>query len=137
MKRSMMKLLIAAGMCFGVSLIQAGFCQEASSLEVHDSAVCLNVENRACVDAKEEFSADVGKLFCFTRITGAKGDAEVTHVWYFGEIERFRITLPVRTASYRTYSNKQIQPNEVGGWHVDILGPDGKILKTVSFKIVP
>jgi hypothetical protein len=137
MKQSLMKLWMIAAVCLGISMVQAGFCQETSSLEVNDSAVCLNVENRACVDAKEEFSADVGKLYCFTRITGAKDDTEITHVWYYGEIERFRITLPIRSTSYRTYSNKQIQPHEVGGWHVDILGPDGRLLKTVSFKIAP
>ena len=105
-------------------------------LEVVDSAICAGVEDLACVDPSEEFSGGVDKLYCFTRITGAKDDTEVTHVWYYGDIERARITLAVLSPSYRTYSSKRIQIYEIGPWRVDVLGPDGTVLKTISFTIV-
>ncbi|MBN2242597.1 MAG: DUF2914 domain-containing protein [Acidobacteria bacterium] len=106
-------------------------------MEVADSAICASVEERACVDPKEEFSAGVEKLYCFTRINGAAVDSEITHVWYYGDIERARISLAVRSASYRTFSSKRIQAHEVGRWRVEVLGPDGAVLKTIPFSIVP
>jgi hypothetical protein len=38
--------------------------------------------------------------------------------------------------NFRTYSTKIIQPHEIGDWHVDVLGPGDKLLKTVKFEIV-
>lgn len=132
------RLNLCAILCafFCVFLIQTGFSQGSPELEVKDPGICANIESLTCIDSKEEFSPEVEKLYCFTRINGAQEDTEVTHVWYYGEIERARISLPVRSASYRTYSSKRIQPHEVGDWHVDVLGPDEKVLKTISFKIV-
>ena len=136
MKKFQISLLAILFMYFCISLSSIGLSQDQPVLEVMDSAICLNVENRACVDPKEEFSASVDRLYCFTRIAGAPADTEVTHVWYYGDIERFRITLPVRSSSYRTYSSKRIQAYETGGWRVEILDSDGTLLKKIPFSIV-
>jgi hypothetical protein len=134
-----LRISFAAILCalFCSSLLQNGMAQDAAALEVADSAICAGVEDRACVDPKEEFSAGVEKLYCFTRINGAQGDVEITHVWYYGDIERAHISLAVRSASYRTYSSKRIQAHETGKWRVEVLGPDGTVLKTIPFSIVP
>lgn len=129
-------LLTILCMVFCMSLLPNGLGQEQPALEVVDSAICTNVEDRACVGPKEEFSSGVERLYCFTRITGAQGDTEVTHVWYFGDIERARVTLAVRSSSYRTYSSKRIQPHEIGPWRVEVLASDGTLLKKIPFSIV-
>ena len=136
MKIVRISFLAVLCMLFCLSLSQSGLGQDAAALEVVDSAICAGIEDRACVDPSEEFSAGVDKLYCFTRINGAQGDVEITHVWYFGDIERARVSLAVRSSSYRTYSSKRIQIYELGPWHVDVLGPDGKVLKTISFTMV-
>jgi hypothetical protein len=136
MKKSRISLSVILCMIFVFCLIQPGFGQGAPALEVADAAICQNIENRACVDAKEEFPANVDKLYCLTRINGAAEDTEVTHVWYYGDTERFRISLPVRSISWRTYSSKTIQSHETGKWRVEVLGPGDKLLKTISFSIV-
>ena len=123
-------------MFFCVFLLQNGLGQDTAALEVVDAAICTGVENLACVGPSEEFPGGVEKLYCFTRINGAQGDIEITHVWYYGDIERARIPLAVRSSSYRTYSSKRIQIYELGAWRVDVLGPDGTVLKTISFTIV-
>ena len=136
MKKVQISFFAVLCMLFSLSLLQNSLGQDAAALEVADPAVCTSVVDRACVDPKEEFSAAVEKLYCFTRITGAQEDTEVTHVWYFGDIERARITLAVRSSSYRTYSSKRIQTHETGPWRVEVLGPDGTVLKTISFSVV-
>ncbi len=136
MKTFRKSIVTIACLLFSVLIVENGLSQDAAALEVVDPAVCTSVENRACVDPKEEFSASVDRLYCFTRITGAREDTEVTHVWYYGNIERARIPLSVRSASYRTNSSKRIQAHEAGQWRVEVLGPDGSVLKTISFSIV-
>ena len=136
MKKVRISFFAILCMLFSLSLLQNSLGQDAAALEVADPAVCTSVVDRACVDPKEEFSAAVEQLYCLTRITGAQEDIEVTHVWYFGDIERARISLAVRSSSYRTYSSKRIQAHEAGQWRVEVLGPDGSVLKTISFSIV-
>ena len=103
--------------------------------QVAQMAICRSVENREPVGASENFEVSVGKLYCFTSIVGAQTPIEITHAWYFGDTERAQVSLPVRSPSWRTYSSKNIMPQEVGQWRVDVIGPEGKVLKTQTFTI--
>jgi len=136
MKKSRINFILILCLFLSISLVQNGLCQDNASLEVTDTAICTNVENRACVDPKEEFSTGIERLYCLTRVTGAQEDIEVTHVWYYGDIERFRLNLAVRSASWRTYSSKRIQAHEIGKWRVDVLGPDNMVIKSIPFTVV-
>lgn len=136
MKQFGIGFVAMASLCISLLLVQAGFSQEAAGLEVMNPAICKNVENLTCVDPQNEFSMPIDKLYCFTRISGAKEDTEITHVWYYGDVERFRISLNVRSSSWRTYSSKTIQAHETGKWHVDVLDSAGTVLKTVPFTVV-
>jgi hypothetical protein len=79
----------------------------------------------------------VGKLYCFTKITGAQAPTQVTHVWLFDGTERARVDLAVGAASWRTFSSKIIQEHELGAWRVDVVDPDGNVLKTLEFEVTP
>jgi hypothetical protein len=111
--------------------------QPADGLEVIRAAICLEVVDREPVDAGTQFAPSVGKLYCFTQITGAQGPTEVCHVWYFAEKERARVSLSVNGSSWRTYSSKIIQSHEIGDWRVDVLDPEDKVLETLIFEIKP
>jgi uncharacterized Zn finger protein len=111
--------------------------QEAEAVEVAEAVICQDVVDREAIDVGDSFEVTVGKLFCFTKIVGAQEEIEIAHVWYYGDVERARVNLSVRAASWRTYSSKIIQPHEIGDWHVDIIGPDDEVLETVEFEITP
>ena len=55
--------------------------QESERSEVTEGAVCLDVVDLECTGADTNFPANVGKLYCITKITGAKGASKVTQVW--------------------------------------------------------
>jgi hypothetical protein len=122
---------------FCVSFTGNAISQESESLEVAEGAICLDVIDLECTGADTNFPANVGKLYCITKITGAKGASQVTHVWYYGQTERARIVLDVRSKSWRTYSSKIIQSHETGDWHIDVLGPKDEFLKVIQFEIGP
>lgn len=117
---------------FVTHAIEAG---QADGLEVIRAAVCRDVVDREPVDPGTRFEPSVGKLSCFTQITGAQGPTEIFHVWYFAETERARVPLSVNGVSWRTYSSKIIQPHEIGDWRVDVLDAEGKVLETLLFEI--
>jgi len=111
--------------------------QETASLEVAVAAICSDVVDREPVDVGNSFEVSLGRVYCFTTIIGAHSPTEITHVWYFGDIERARVNLAIKASSWRTYSSKRIQRHEIGDWHVDVLDPNGEVLKTLQFKIIP
>ena len=130
-----LNLIISITLC--VFLAGNAMSQETERLEVAEGAVCLDVVNLECVDTHPNFPANVGKLYCLTKINGAKAASQVTHVWYYGHTERARVDLDIRAASWRTYSSKIIQARETGDWHIDVLGPEGEFLKVIQFEIGP
>ncbi|MFC1815794.1 DUF2914 domain-containing protein [Thermodesulfobacteriota bacterium] len=110
--------------------------QEADTLDVGNAVICRDVINRKPVGAGTNFPASVGKLYCFSEIAGARRPTTITHVWYYGNTERTRVTLPVKHSRWRTSSSKIIRPHETGVWHVDILDALGNKLEVLNFQIL-
>ena len=111
--------------------------EEAGGLQIIDGSICLKISSLKCLGNNTRFPSDSGKLYCFTRISGALNPTSVTHVWYFGAEERWRVSLAVKSSNWRTYSSKTIRPQEIGDWSVEILGPQGETLGLYKFIIYP
>ena len=107
----------------------------AADLQIEEAAVCTDVVDRQPVDSAASFPATVGKLYFFTRIVGAQDPVNIEHAWYFGDVERARVTLAVNGSNWRTFSSKVIQEHEIGAWRVEVLDSDGNTLETVQFEV--
>ena len=134
-RMSLFPVLMLVLTCFCIP--SHAMAQATSDLTIEVGVICKQVEDRVPVDADTSFAVSVEQLSCFTKITGTEEETTISHVWYWGETERARIELPVRSISWRTYTTKRIQEHEVGAWRVDILDAEGKILKTIRFSITP
>ncbi len=132
-------LLLAAVSLTAFAAPVAAATAEASGPEtsVRLISVCRGIdrETRAPDGAAEAFPADVGRLWCFTRVTGAVDSTAVTHVWYHGGEVMARVELPVRSADWRTWSSKTILPGWTGDWEVKALDPDGVVLAAYPFRV--
>lgn len=138
MKRTYYVLLIIIALIIvPLSHAVSSKAQETAPLVVAEASICRDVVNRQPVGAGDSFEATVGTLYCFTKITGAKSPTEISHAWYFGNTQRAKVALSVKSSSWRTRSSKRIQPHEIGDWRVDVLGPGDEILQTLQFKITP
>ena len=80
------------------------------------------------------FPETLDKLYCFTKIGGAKGSTCVYHIWYFGDKEVARVKLPVKSKSWRTWSSKNLHLG-LGYGYVKIVSESGDILGMAEFKI--
>ena len=116
---------------------QATPVQEPSDLQVEVGAVAKDVVDRVPMEAGSSFPASVGKLFYFTKVTGALQPTHVTHVWSFDGTERARVELEVNSPSWRTYSSKNIESHETGAWRVEVIDAAGNVLQTVNFEVTP
>ncbi len=107
----------------------------ALAIEVHDIFITTAVIDREPVDSVEVFPRKSGRLFCFTRITGADEPTVVHHVWYRGEQLMSRTVLPVNSPDWRTWSARQLLEDLPGAWRVEIQDVDGNVLQEVNFQL--
>ncbi|HHO75643.1 MAG TPA: DUF2914 domain-containing protein [Deltaproteobacteria bacterium] len=111
------------------------YAQDLSDLFVEYGAVCEDVVNREAQAVSSSFPSGIEKLYCFTRISGAKQPTVVTHVWYYRDQEQARVELAVRSASWRTFSSKRIAPENTGTWRVEVVDAKGGVIETFRFDV--
>ena len=107
----------------------------AASLQVQDVAIGTGVHERVPTGISSYFDSSVGKLYAFTRITGAEGDTRVYHKWYHGDVLVADVPLTIRSGDWRTWSTKNVQPGWTGDWRLVVVSEDGSILGTVKFAV--
>lgn len=127
---------VAALACCGLATPPGVAAQQAGpSLAVAEAVLTTGVQDRQPVDTVSAVPADVGRVFLWTRITGAQGEADVVHAWYRGDEEMARVPVRVASPDWRTWTSKQILPHWTGSWRVEVQGPGGEVLETVSFQV--
>ncbi|MDG5814725.1 DUF2914 domain-containing protein [Chitinispirillales bacterium ANBcel5] len=106
-----------------------------NQIKVSRVAVAPSIENREPEGAGDQFSSDIGRLYCFSHIEGAVDSTKITHNWYFNDELQSAVTLGVNSPSWRTFSAKQISEEETGSWHVEIIHGESDVLETINFTI--
>ena len=117
------------------ALVSAGsaVAQEAEGPTV-EASIGTAVQDRALQGAAETFPTSVGTVYCYTKIGKTHPGDVVEHVWYHGADEVGRVKLNIGASPWRTWSSKVVPPEASGEWRVDVV-QDGKVLKSVSFKV--
>ncbi len=120
-----------------------------AKVAVTDVFMAEDVDNKSPVNVGKAFPASLGKLYCFSRITGMEvtpgvADEEaplVYHVWLMKKGEEFqemaRVPLKIKSRSWRTRSRKTLLKSSVGEWQVRIIDENENELHRVSFQIIP
>ena len=116
-------------------IVNGLFAQNSSAIKVEDIAVCTSVENRQPMGTDSVFSADAGKIYCFTKLTSETDSTEISHVWFYKGKEMIKINLPVKAKTWRTWSAKTIMPGWKGNWRVEVQDTDGNVISSLSFHI--
>lgn len=109
--------------------------QDMATLTVDEQTICTAIVDRMPDGADSSFASDVGKLYCFTKISGAADTTSISHVWYLNDEEKAKIELSVKGKSWRTWSSKNIDPSWIGNWKVEVVAANGDILSTKTFVI--
>jgi hypothetical protein len=107
----------------------------APRLTIEQAVIARQVEEREPVGEGTIFPSDVGQVACYTKVIGATGETFIEHVWSQGEVERARVHLAVRSADWRTWSTKRINPAWTGDWTVRIEDAEGRVLDRLTFTI--
>lgn len=98
-----------------------------------ETALARDVVDRMPVDTGSAFSADVQRVFLWTRVTGAAGEL-ISHVWIHGSNEAV-VDLDVGASPWRTWSSRSINPEWTGEWRVEVRNQAGDVLDAVTFTV--
>jgi hypothetical protein len=99
-------------------------------------AVCTSIVDRTPQGTDTTFAVSAGSLYCWSKVTGSSGETTVTHVWmYNGEVVA-QVPLPVRSVSWRCWSQKNLY-GLTGNWEVKVVDATGNTLGRVSFTVKP
>ena len=97
--------------------------------------VGTGVENSEPVGIAETFAASTEKVYCFLEAADIAKDTEVSFVWFSGEKEISKFSVPLKEGPrWRTYAEKNLREIK-GDWKVEIRNSDGKVVKDVKFKV--
>jgi hypothetical protein len=132
-----MKAIRRALLFLLVPLIVGGLAAPVAAQEMQEitveGAIAVDVMDREPVEPGTTFSADVGTLWCWTKVTGAAGQT-LEHVWSFGEYE-WVVPLDIGGSPWRTYTSKKIVPEWTGDWTVTVRTMDGQVLEELTFTV--
>jgi len=106
---------------------------EAAKLTV-ETKLGTGIEERELIGEASTFPPSVGRVYCWTCVTGADEPTEITHVWYYGVEKMAEVALPVEYPRHRTWSHKTILPEWKGQWRVEILDAAGNKLDSTVFE---
>lgn len=125
--------LVALGIAVITSV--AAVAQTTETSLKADVQICTGIVDRMPQGADTTFSATVGAVYGWSKITGAtSGEATVTHVWLHEGTEVARVELAVRSVAWRTWSQKNLY-GKTGSWEVRVLDPAGNQIGSVKFTV--
>jgi hypothetical protein len=100
----------------------------AAPLKITEMAVTTKIVRGNPIDSV--------RRICFTRLTSETGkETFIKHVWYSDGVKVAEYQLPVKGEKWRTYSKKAVEKGLSGDWRVDALDSEGKLLKSVQFRM--
>jgi len=131
-KGIVLSILLFAMAILGMSPPASG---QENEFTIARLVVGTGVENREPVGVAETFPATTEKVYCFLEATEISKDTEVSFVWFHGDKEMLKTSLPLKTGpKWRTFADKNVEGMK-GDWKVEIRDSGGKLVKEVKFKV--
>jgi len=127
MKRTAVILLV-----LGVALVSSA----VFAAEVDTGMVCTAIVDRSCEGTAVSFTADVGKVYAYTRILGMDAGGSITHRWIYKDRNMAEVSLNIGGPDWRTWSSKNVDSLWTGSWKVEIVdNSDGSVIDILEFTV--
>ena len=130
---ALLLLAVAAGSAFAQD--QKPAAPASAPAMTAEVQVCTGITDRMPTGSATSFNTDVGSLYCWSKITGARGETAIKHVWLRDGKEMATVELSAKGDPWRTFSQKRILPQWTGNWEVKVVDASGATLKSVSFTV--
>ncbi len=109
--------------------------ETATSKLTADVEICTDVVDRACTGSAPAFDANVGKLYCWSRISGMTDETTIRHIWLYSGKTVLEVPLTIKGNHWRTWSCKNISASMTGDWEVRIIDASGSNIASTVFTV--
>jgi len=115
----------------GIALLHGStVAQESGS--VAKSVFTTGIVDREPVNDLDSVSTDIKQIYFFTDIRNMSGN-RVTHRWLHGGETRAEVSFNVGGPRWRVHSSKNLAPERVGDWTVEVVDSLGSVIHKDSF----
>jgi hypothetical protein len=90
------------------------------------------VENREPIDQVTFVENSAKKIFFFTDLRGLTGQT-VQHRWIYNGETQAEVSFHVRGPRWRVWSSKDLMPDWIGDWTVEIVMAGGEVIAAETF----
>ena len=102
-----------------------------NAVKVEKIVVAAGVENREAAGEATTFGADVGQVYCWTKLAVAEPPAKVKYVWSLDGKQVYEHPLDIKSSG-RWWASKKVQ---TGSWKVEVQSENGEGLGSVEFTV--
>lgn len=102
-----------------------------SAGRVDRSTFTSAVENREPVDSLSTLENSTSTVYFFTELRDMQGQTAV-HRWSYNGNVMAEVSFPVGGARWRVFSSKNLIPEWVGTWQVEVLNANGEVIDSKS-----
>ena len=110
----------------------AGPPTSAEVLPVVVAQFTTAIEDREPIDQVTFVQTDIKKIYFFTDLRGLEGQT-VLHRWIFADKAVAEVPFEVRGPRWRVWSSKELLPEWLGDWTVEIVNGDGEVMAAETF----
>lgn len=109
--------------------------QEGVALTLDEAVMCEQIVEGTPVNKTVVFSLATGKAMCFTSFSAVPEKAIIYHNWYSRDKLIARVRLRLKPPQWTTFSSIPLKEKDKGPWRVEVLDPDGKLLRVLRFSV--
>jgi len=102
-----------------------------AAVKVEKIVVAAGMENREATGEATTFGADVGQVYCWTKLTVSEAPAKVKYVWSLDGKQVHEYPLDIKSSG-RWWAAKNVQ---TGSWKVEVQSESGESLGSVEFTV--
>lgn len=109
---------------------------EAGRVRLREMAVTTRIVKGKPIDSVHRISRrSVKVLHCYSRGSAEAGIDRLSHVWRLNGRVVEAVDLPLTGSHFAVSSSRKVSPSDVGEWRVDLVTPDGAIVRSVTFRM--
>lgn len=100
-----------------------------------DIKFASSIEDRMPVGIDSVFSVEVGKVYCWSVVSGVQDTMQIFHVWNHEGQEKSRVPIQVAGSYFRAFTFQTIDRSMIGNWTVYIVDESNTVLGLAKFRI--
>jgi len=93
------------------------------------------IEGREPVDELQQVDSSRAQLVFFSELVGFEGQ-EIWHRWVYQDEVMAEVVFQVGGARWRVHSSKNLMPEWIGAWRVEVVDSNGHVLASQSLEVV-